>query len=30
VREKETWRIADVSHDSGRSLAEHYRRITGH
>jgi hypothetical protein len=30
VREKEVWRIADISYDSGRSLAEHYRRIAGY
>jgi hypothetical protein len=29
VREKDIWRVADVSYDSGRSLAEHYRRMTG-
>jgi hypothetical protein len=30
VREKEVWRIADISYDSGRSLAEHHRRIAEH
>jgi hypothetical protein len=30
VREKEVWRIADISYDSGRGLTEHYRRIAGH
>jgi hypothetical protein len=29
VREREIWRIADISYDSGKSLVKHYRRITG-
>lgn len=29
VSEDDDWRIADISYDSGESLAEHYRGITG-
>ena len=28
VRENDVWRIADISYDSGTSLADHYRKIT--
>ena len=28
VRENEVWRIANISYDSGKSLADHYREIT--
>ena len=28
VMESEVWRIADISYDSGTSLADHYRKIT--
>ena len=29
VSENDDWRIADISYDSGKSLADHYRSITG-
>ncbi len=29
VREKEVWLVANIIHDSGRSLVSHYRGITG-
>jgi hypothetical protein len=28
VREKDIWRIANISYESGNSLVEHYRRLT--
>jgi hypothetical protein len=27
VREDEAWHVANIIHDSGRSLVSHYRRI---
>jgi hypothetical protein len=29
VQENEVWRIADISYDTGKSLSDHYRRMTG-
>jgi Protein of unknown function (DUF3828) len=30
VKERGNWRIADITYDSGKSLADHYRAMTGH
>jgi len=29
IRENDDWRIANIIYDSGRSLIDHYRAITG-
>jgi len=29
VRQREAWRIANISYDSGKSLVEHYRALAG-
>jgi len=29
ISQNDDWRIADISYDSGKNLADHYRGITG-